>query len=283
MSTGLCRKCGIVLDKWLRDQGLEYHAPCAPDALFASVDDTTDLYTQKLREDFTDIVLWAERGSERSQQKEVGASEVVVECWRRLGYRVAGIAEVNTNRDPWPAIVGTGIHMWLEKAFDKYERVHQVGRWHTEATVYPLPGMKSHTDLYDSEYFAVIDYKSKGTEDMREIRKGNIPADHIEQVHWYAAGHIAAGRRVDRVALIFVPRAGWLSGIHVWSAAYDPALTAAAVEKYQKVQAGVAYYKVGEDASNMQKFPATPGKGCAWCAWYNPEASTASAAGCPGK
>lgn len=287
MATGLCRKCGIILAPWLKEQGLEYHPPCDPNGFFTAPEMpqgvASDPFALHLRDELTDIILWAERGSERSQQTELGASEVNVECLRRLGYRIAETPIRNGNTDPWPAIVGTAVHMWLEKAVLKYEQVHQLGRWQTEMTVHASDQVKGHTDLYDAEHYAVIDYKTKGTEDMRNIRKGAVPADHIQQVNLYALGHIRAGRRVDRVALVFLPRAGWLSGMYVWSAPYDQKIAEDALDRVNKVTAGLIYYKVTDVPENWVKVPATPSKDCSWCPWYNPEVESASDAGCPGR
>lgn len=287
MTTGLCRKCGIVLDPWLREQGKEYHDPCAPDEMFAEPElppgQASDHFALRLRDDLTDVIRWANRNSERSQQTEIGASEIGGECLRRLGYRISDIMPVNDNTDPWPSIVGTGIHMWLESAFNKYTSSQPQQRWFTEMTVHPSSVVKGHTDLYDADTFTVVDWKSKGTEEMREIRKGYVPVDPVQQVNLYALGHIKAGRRVDRVALAFVPRAGWLSGMYVWSAPYDEKLAMAALDRLNKVAAGLIYYKTETEPANWTKIPAAPSKDCSWCPWYNPQAQSASDKGCPSK
>jgi hypothetical protein len=289
MATGLCRKCGVLLAQWLRDQGKEFHDACAPDGMFS--DPVTapnrftngDPYAERLRDDISEIIHWANRRSERSQQTELGASEVGVTCYRRLGYRIAGIPETGNEQDPWPSIVGTAVHSWLEDAVNRFEEVHRLGRWETEMTVHPSATVKGHTDAYDKEFFAVIDYKNPGTTAMTEIRKGYVSQQYIDQVMLYALGHVRAGRRVDKVALIFFPRAGYLSGSYVWSAPYDQAVAEAALEKVQKVAGGLIYYKVEENPANWEKIPATPSKDCSWCGWYKPDAVSASAAGCPGK
>lgn len=290
MAAGLCRKCGILLARFLRDQGKEFHDACAPDEVFfsdpvavANRFTNGDPYAQRLRDDITDVILWADRGSVRSQQAELGASEVGVSCMRRLGYRVADVPEVNHDQDPWPAIVGTAVHSWLEDAVTRYEEVHRLGRWETEMTVYPSETVKGHTDLYDRDEFAVIDYKNPGTTAMTEIRKGYVSQQYIEQIMLYGLGHERAGRRVDRVALVFFPRAGYLSGSYVWSAPYDRALAEASLERVRKVVAGIVYYRIMDFPENWEKVPATPSKDCSFCPWYKPDAVSATADGCPGK
>lgn len=290
MATELCRKCGTRLADVLLADGAEYHQICQPgNAGFFSdpvavADKFTngDPYAFRLRNDLTEIIHWANRGSVRSQQKELGASEVGVSCLRRLGYRMAGVAETADNNDPWPAIVGTAVHLWLEDAVNSYEKVHQLGRWETEMTVKagPVPG---HTDAYDKDFFAVIDYKNPGTTAMTEIRKGHVDEQYIEQVQMYGYGHVQAGRRVDRVALVFFPRAGYLQGTYVWSQPYDETVALAALDRVNKVAAGLMYYDVENVPGNWERVPATPSKSCTWCSWYRPEVDTASDAGCPGK
>ncbi len=287
---GLCRKCGVLLAEVLRAEGKEYHDLCAPDqddffddpVRVADRFTNGDPYAKRLRDDITDVVLWANRGSDRSRQTELGASEVGVSCLRRLGYRVANVPAVSVEQDPWPAIVGTAVHTWLDDAFTKYEKVHGTGRWETEMTVWPSDTVKGHTDLYDKELFAVIDHKNPGTTAMTEIRKGYISPQYIEQVQLYALGHVRAGRRVDRVALVFFPRAGYLSGSYVWSAPFDMAAAEAALERVKKVVGGLVYYRVMEEEANWVKIPASPSKDCTYCDWYRPDARRVSAAGCPG-
>lgn len=287
MTAQLCRKCGIRLDAWLTSEGLEYHPPCDPNPPFDSPPpppgQANNQFALALRDEISDIILWANKTSTRSQQTELGASELGGECLRKLGYRIADQPPVNNENDPWPAIVGTAIHEWLEKVVLRYEQTHTLGRWKTEMTVHPNDYVKGHTDLYDTKLHTVIDYKTAGTEKMREIRKGNIPADYIQQVNLYALGHLRAGRRVENVALIFFPRSGWLSGTYVWSAPFDRKLAEAALEKVNKVATGLIYYKVTEIPENWVKVPATPSKECSYCPWYNPSVDVANIDGCPAK
>lgn len=287
MAAGLCRKCGVLLDQWLRAQNLEYHPACAPDAVFSDPehrhDQASSVFAAALREDLQEIIAWADRGSERSQQQAIGVSEVVATCWRRIGYQIAGIPERGIPSDPWPAIVGTAIHMWLQQAVDKYEDMHAIGRWFTEMTVHPSADVMGHTDLYDRHTFTVVDYKSKGADEMKEIRLGNIPHDAIDQIQLYGLGHERAGRKVEKVALVFVPRAGWLSGMYVWSGDYDRQRAEEILEKHRRIAAGISYYKVAEKPENWEKFPAVTGRGCSHCPWHVPSLGSATDQGCPGK
>lgn len=283
----MCKKCGEVMATYLREQGHEFHPICAPDSVFGEPEFADGLphdpYTEILRGDIIAAVKDFDSRSERKMQVEVGASEVGYDCLRRIGYRIADIATTNNETDPWPAIVGTAVHSWLEKAFTYANRRYHEDRWLTEVVVHPSDAIKGHTDLYDAANFVTIDHKTAGTDKMREIRKGNIPPSYIEQVQLYALGHVRAGRRVDRVALVFYPRSGWLHSIAVWSAPFDEAAALAVLDKVNRVAAGVIRLGVQEDPQKWKDVPATPTKDCTWCPWYQPLATVASDAGCPGK
>jgi hypothetical protein len=58
--------------------------------------------------------------SPRSQQTMIGASEIGTPCSRRLAYKLLNVEAVNTDTDSWPAIVGTSVHYYLERAFKKH-------------------------------------------------------------------------------------------------------------------------------------------------------------------
>lgn len=289
MAGPLCKKCGSRLADVLVAAGSEYHELCTPAEAFDFDEPplqpglASGHAAMRLRDDVTELITWADRNSERSLQKQIGASELS-QCIRRIGYRLAGVPSAGNHGDPWPAIVGTGIHMWMEQAIGRFEAAHRVGRWKAEMTVAPHEKVAGHTDVYDTETFTVIDWKSKGTEEMREIRKGVITFDDaIQQVNLYGRGHERAGRRVDNVALVFMPRGGWLSGIYVWMAPYDRQLALDALDRRDKAEAGIEWYRVAEQPENWARFPAVPGKSCTWCPWHRPELTLASELGCPGK
>src|SRR4051795_6609936 len=83
--------------------------------------------------DLLEVIIRRARNSERSQQKEIGPSEVGMECSRRLALQLLGAPETNKDRDEWPATVGTAVHTWLEGAFkadnDQLTAAGQPARW----------------------------------------------------------------------------------------------------------------------------------------------------------
>jgi hypothetical protein len=174
----LCRKCGKLLDPVLVAQGLEYHPTCEP------VDPNEQL-GQALLADLTDVIKWTDSNSARSLQTTIGPSELGSLCDRRIAYRLAGTPEANWWSDPLPAIVGTAVHTWLEKAINSFQQVHFMDRWLTEITVQPDPVVKGHVDLYDKELGAIIDWKAQPDDELVLTPTGWVrmddlsPGDHV--------------------------------------------------------------------------------------------------------
>lgn len=235
----------------------------------------------ELRQSLTEMILWAEANAHRSQQVDVGPSELGDLCERKLAYRIAGAQPVNTRSDPWPAIVGTAIHEWLERAINRYQDVAGAQRWLTELTVTPSPLVTGHSDLYDTWTCTVIDWKTKGEKPMREFRAHGPSPDHVAQVHLYGLGQIKAGRKVERVAIVALPRSGWLAGMAVWSAPYDPSIARAALERLETVGRKGIELGVDRDPDAYLQVPASPSPLCSFCPWYSPD--RVSGIGCPAR
>lgn len=238
-------------------------------------------FDQELRQALTEVILWADANASRSQQIDIGPSELGDLCERKLTYRMAGAHPVNTRKDPWPAIVGTAIHEWLEKAVNKYQDVAGAQRWLTELTVTPNPLVTGHSDLYDTWTHTVIDWKTKGEKPMKEFRAHGPSPDHIAQVNLYGLGQIRAGRKVERVALVALPRSGWLAGMAVWSAPYDPRIAEAALARMETVGRKGIELGVQQNPDAFLQVPASPSYLCSFCEWYAPD--RVSGIGCPAK
>lgn len=114
-----------------------------------------------LKRELSEIILWTERNSPRSKQLAVGPSELGDACDRRLAYRIAGNPPSNTGMDPWPAVVGSSIHSWLERAITEYQRVVGDLGYLTETHVYPDPLVAGHSDLFNVRAGRVIDWKAQ--------------------------------------------------------------------------------------------------------------------------
>lgn len=267
----LCRKCGRRLDKLLLDNHAEYHPTCEkiPDQ---------EVVAETIRQDLIDIIRWTDNNSDRSQQRALGPSELGEECTRKLSYRLLEIPPVNHWTDPWPAIVGTSIHAWLEKAINSFQRQHYMDRWLTETVVHPDPAVTGHADLYDKDLRMVIDFKTVSPDKLKTWKKSGPPENYLDQINLYAKGFTNAGFAVDWVCLIALPRSGFLTDLQVWIGRPDSDRVTRVVKRLYQL-AGDLNPTEGVDFSTL---PAAPGRGCSFCRWYRGGSAPADARGCPG-
>lgn len=271
-----CLICEDELDEVHVYQGT--HPTCEPlDA---------DPLADEIRAELTRIIKWADANSARSLQSALGPSEIGTPCDRRLAYRLAGWPEINHNRDPWPAIVGTSIHHWLEAAVKRRIDLHEPGDsfFETEAELQIDPVLIGHSDLLRDT--TVIDYKTAGTDVMREVRKHGPSRAYKIQTQLYGLGQQKAGRHVTHVALVYLPRAGWLSGMHVWTDRYRPHIAHRALERMYSVANGLSSVDIWHHPEVFDLIPAAEDH-CGFCPFYRKDGlmniGTADETGCPGK
>jgi hypothetical protein len=235
------------------------------------------------------IITEAAENAPRSLQQNLGPSEAGIECPRRLAYRMTGwdkppgkTPSGPPGGDPWPAILGTAGHAWLAGTFSGAG-----DRWLVEQplTIAPpiLPG--GSCDLYDTWTDTVVDWKIVGATSMRTYRDLGPRPQYITQGHLYGLGWELTGRHPEKIALAFLPRSGYLSGMWLWSAPYDRQHALAALKRLTAIQSLIvavdAAHPLETDAAGWQLIPAVPSHGCAWCPWYRP-GSTDLRRGCAG-
>ena len=277
MTTRLCRKCGIVITP---DWPGEWHVGCYPDFEKMPGFDMTS-YDLELREDLIEIILWANNNRGRSAQVALGASEVGQDCQLRIAYRMAGMGAVNDG-DPWPAIVGTSIHTWMEGAVNDFQAVNGVNEWLTELEVAPSPLVKGHTDLYHTPRAAVLDWKFPGSDNLRKMRKEGPSTQYKVQLQLYGLGHQNAGRRVERVGIVALGRQGWLKDLFVWTTKFDPELAHKALQRIYDL--GDRMIALGLPESDAwQEIDRSPTYICRLCPFWNYNEKVPSSRGCPGK
>lgn len=272
MPDELCHGCGKRLDRIWIDQGVNLHPSCQGM-------DLNELIRQNVIEDLTDIIRWTDNNSSRSQQAAIGPSELGTGCDRKIAYRISGVEETNSWRDPLPAIVGTAVHTWLETAVTKFQHIHGMDRFETEITVKPDPIVTGHCDLYDRQYSMVIDWKTVSPSKLKEWKRKGPPEHYKTQVNLYAKGLIATGRIVERVALIAVPRSGWLTEVDMWVDKYDPDLADVALGRLYQI--ANTLLRQGEQL-DFEAVAANPDEGCSYCPWYRGGTGRADSSGCTG-
>lgn len=234
-----------------------------------------------LKEQITTVILKAESSSPRSQQTELGASDLSNPCDRYLAYKMMGVPGRN-DADPWPAIVGTGIHWWLEDAINS----EGPDGWMTEHVLPLGDGIISHGDLFLSEQGWVVDHKSAGKDRMNEVVKNGPPQRYINQVNIYGLGYELQGYSVNKVALVFYPRAGRLKDIWTWVGPYQPEVAFAALDRVPRIADQIRNLDLAANPHRWEQVDATPTHDCGYCPFYNVERTPeqgASYDGCPGR
>jgi hypothetical protein len=258
------------------------HPACGSASFYDPVGDEINAADTRLKQQLLEMILHAERQSPRSKQKQIGPSEMGEACDRRIAYRLAGIPEINVAFDPWPATVGTAIHAWLDGAAQLWNTTRE-NVYLTEQEIPFEFGGIGHGDLYYDG--CVIDWKSASKEVMRNVKKNGPPSKHVTQVHLYGYGYRRLGHKVDRVALAFVPRAGWIKDMFVWSEPYNEQVAQAAITRMYQVAARAVQLQVLQHPHRWEQLDATPSDECGRCPWFNSLRTAeegASDQGCPG-
>jgi hypothetical protein len=276
-----CVACGGDMDPVLAPATT--HPMCLP--VFAELDDT-DPFSRMLKQKLIEIILWADKQNPRSRQVAIGPSEIGDQCDRRIGYRIAQAEPCNTDFDPWAAIVGTALHSWLDQAVQLWMSEHGTKDWATETTLSMSEFVEGHSDLYSHEFQAVIDWKGAGPDVMRKLRRDGPSAGYMIQTHIYGYGFEQRGWPVKKVALAFLPRAGWLKDMYVWSADYDPKIAMAALDRLYRIARTLVDLDVLNQSHRWQQVDAVPSNACGFCPWYDPGRDAergADGTGCPGR
>ena len=276
-----CLVCGTLMDPVNASDGT--HPAC--DMNLLPVDDLEDPFIDLLKGQIMDMVKWAEKQSPRSQQRAIGPSEVGTLCDRRIGYRLAEVPRCNTEFDPWPSIVGTSVHSWLDRAVTAWMKAHSSDAWQTESKLMIDQFVEGHADLYSHEHKSVIDYKTVGPDVMRKIRKDGPPLGYQIQTHVYGYGFEQQGQPVEKVCLVFLPRAGWLKDMFIWCAPYSREVAVTAMTRVQLIATQVLKLNTLTYPDKWNEVDAFPSNDCGFCPWYNPgrENNQADDQGCPGR
>lgn len=276
----LCLGCGSKME--VLEEGFHYHPNCIP--TFTSVPGMHGMspYDLEIREDVIEVVRWAAANGKRSKQVTLGCSEVGHPCDRRIAYRLAGVGGTGFSNDPWPAVVGTAVHSWMEQAIEFYQQAHNLSQWVTEEEVHPSPFVKGHTDLYDTQRKLVLDWKFPSPDNLRVMRKEGPSQQYRTQVRLYGLGHLRAGRAVERVGIVALGRQGWLKDMYVWTEEFDATLAMQALQRVDRIAARLMVSNL-DDAGTWQGVAATPDRLCTWCPFYRRDFTEANAKGCPGK
>lgn len=156
------------------------------------------------------------KGSARSQQKQVGPSEIGG-CRRKTWLRINGFPQTNPDTLRLAAIMGTAIHTYIEQAFERQDPFQE--RYILEAEV-EHEGLMGHVDMYDKLNAEVIDWKT-----IKKSNASKFPSkQQIMQVQLYGYLFNKNGTEVKTVTLVAIPRDGDERDIVFHSEPYDESI-----------------------------------------------------------
>ena len=147
---------------------------------------------------------------------------------------------------------------------DSTESSHGNPDWSTEHRIeLPGYGIAGHVDAYHHPSNTVVDWKFVGQASMRTYRANGPSQQYRWQAHLYGLGMAMQGHPVANVAIVFIPRAGFTSSIHVWTEPYDETIPEAALQRYEAI-------KLLAETDGPATLPTAPGP-CDWCNWHDPQ------------
>ncbi|MFB8393708.1 hypothetical protein [Streptomyces yangpuensis] len=243
----------------------------------------SDEYGEILAEQIAQFIVDTDRNSARSLQRSLGPSEAGEPCERQLAYKLLGIPESNSARDPIAAIIGTGFHMWMAQAFENKQVSLPDGgpRYLIEERVAARNGMTGTADLYDRLAALNNDWKLVGISSLDRYRRQGPGPKYRVQGHIYGMGQENAGRKPARVAITFIARHHELQ-VHVWSEPYDRQIAVDALARLDRIQQEAEALDLGANPDGWALIPIADEPTCIWCPWLRP-GSDDLAQGCPGK
>lgn len=283
-----CRLCGTMLDPVLVEAGMEEHPHCKH-----QLERQMEERNEELKSQLLEIINWADRNSDRSQQLAIGPSEIGTSCDQRLARTLAAMPQVNFRFDPWAGIVGTGIHSWMENAVKRYLQHHALEnlngqtaglRWFTETRVHADELISGSSDLYTGD---VVDYKSAAADKIKKMALGDIsliPDQYRIQGHIYGLGNRRAGRQVRDIVLVFLPRNGLIKNMFIHREPYNEVTAFKALDRMYAIVDQMNELQLPERSINWPEIPLDAGPGCWYCPFFKPgtEGDKPDGTGCPG-
>lgn len=159
------------------------------------------------------LLLLADRSRPRSQQREIGMSDLG-SCRRRVGYKLAGTKPVNEVGSV-QAVMGSAIHDMIA---DVLAQVAKPGDLVEHEVTFA--GIVGHLDRYEADRQTVCDTKTTSSRWLEHIKLHGPDHQHIWQVSCYAAALINEGTPVRAVQIDYIARD--TGEEFVWSKPFDP-------------------------------------------------------------
>lgn len=230
-----------------------------------------------LLDDLKALITLGAAEDDRSQQRDLGPSEVGHPCMRKLALGLMHEPKVNTFGDPLPSVVGTGAHSRFEifahRANARLAAQGQPARWLAEMKVTVRQGLSGTCDLVDLATMTAIDHKLPGQTRMHTYTSKGPSQVYRAQAHLYGRGLRNIGIGIEQVAIAFWPRGGQMRHAHLWTEPYNDALVDEVLDRITATTLLIADLDVGEHPERYQQIPATP-VDCWVCPWHNRNPAT---------
>ena len=231
------------------------------------------------------VITGSAENAPRSRQTQIGPSEIGAGCRRKTALKLLGAPERNKG-DRWAATIGTAVHAWLEEAFAAdnvgRQKTGQPVRWLLEEKVTIREGLRGSCDLYDLESDTVVDWKVVGASSLKKYRSAGPSRQYRVQAHTYGVGWANQGKPVKKVAIVFLPRTGFLADTHIWTEDFDPTVCHGALGDLDDLVVGM---NVAEHLNALNNFVGLLPRdtdGCRFCPYYTTDRSVAASEGCAG-
>lgn len=166
------------------------------------------------------IIETSIRNQPRSQQVEIGPSELGTDSLHTLAAKLAGWPQQNQQAG-WLPYIGTSVHAQFEKLFPTlnhtgFDPGHEGQRFETEMKVtsghlnglYGGYDIGGHIDLYDHRTATTADWKIVGSTTLRTVKAQGISQQYAVQASLYGIGLMNADLPIKRSAIYFLPRNG---------------------------------------------------------------------------
>lgn len=239
---------------------------------------------ETLARELQQVILDGATRHPRSQQRSMGPSELGEPCALRMAYKLLDWPTTNAASDPLPSIVGTGAHAQFAGYFERLDERLADGRprYLVEQRVVPRADIPGSCDLFDRARHLVIDWKFLGATSLRDFKTRGPSERYRIQSHTYGLGYQNAGETVEHVAVVAVPRGGFLGGMSIWTEPYDRQVALDALARKDNILNLVDKLDVEATPANWRLVPRLPGSACRFCPNYLP-GSKDLATGCPGE
>lgn len=202
----------------------------------------------------------------RSAQAHLGPSEIGSECDRKLVYRLMGKIPASHSGGPkWPAIVGTGVHSWMEAMSTWLDSDR--GRFLVEHRVKIIDDeLEGTLDLYDRMNRRVIDWKAPSARAVRKYKINGPGEQYFYQGQLYAYGLARQGEQPKDIAIVFLARdaASVEQGIHVEVFDYQPSKAREMIDKFKRLK------ELSETVESPLLVKPTPSNLCQYCPFFAP-------------